>query len=117
MVNTLEGKILGEQLKSLGLLSPEKRRLRGNLIVAYNTSQGGAEGAVLISLRDLLLKRGMAHSCLLASECHASTGSLRYRPEPAAGPVLSLTESMSTTCNRILVGKFSLYRHTTPICF
>lgn len=64
MVEILEGKISGEQLKSLGLFSLEKRRLRGNLIVAYSTSKERTRGgsADLSSLRDLLLSVCMACS-------------------------------------------------------
>ena len=35
----LEGKMYEEQLRSCGLFSPEQRRLRGGLMVAYNFSQ------------------------------------------------------------------------------
>ena len=40
MVQGPEGKMYEQQLKSLGLFSPEKRRLRGGLMVAYSFSQG-----------------------------------------------------------------------------
>ena len=49
MVNILEGKILGEQLKSLGLLSPEKRRLKGVIMVAYSFFMRGLDGQGLNS--------------------------------------------------------------------
>lgn len=45
----LEGKIDKQQLSSLGLFSPEKKRLRGDLMVACSFLMKGAEGQMLIS--------------------------------------------------------------------
>ena len=51
-MKSLKGKTYKEQLRSLGLFSLEKRRLRGGLIAVYNfikgVSRGG--GADLLSL-------------------------------------------------------------------
>jgi len=39
-VKGLEAEMYEKQLRFLGLFSPEKSRLRGNLMVAYSSSQG-----------------------------------------------------------------------------
>ena len=49
MVNGLEGKTYEEQLRSLGLLSPEQSRLRGGLMAACSSLTRGAEGQALSS--------------------------------------------------------------------
>ena len=45
----LEGKMYEEWLKSLGLFSPKKRRLRVGLMVACSSLTRGAEGQALSS--------------------------------------------------------------------
>lgn len=45
MVNSLEGKMCKEQLMSLELFRPDKRRLRGDLVVAYSFFTRGSGGA------------------------------------------------------------------------
>ena len=49
MAEDLEGKAYEEWLKSLGLFSPEKMRLRGDLITTCGFLTRGAEGQALIS--------------------------------------------------------------------
>ena len=47
IVKGLQGKAYMEQLRALGFFSPEKRKLRGDLMAAYSSSHGRG-GAILI---------------------------------------------------------------------
>ena len=47
MVKGLEGKMCEEQLRSLGLFSPEQKRLRGILMATCSFLTRGAEGQAL----------------------------------------------------------------------
>ena len=49
MVKALEGKMFEEQLRCLGLFSPEQSRLRGGLMAACSSLTRGAEGQALSS--------------------------------------------------------------------
>ena len=49
LVKGLEGKLYKQQLKSLGLFSLEKRRLRGDFSAVYSFLTRGGGGQVLIS--------------------------------------------------------------------
>lgn len=49
MVRGLEGKTYEEQLRSLGLFSPEQSRPRGGLMAACSSLTRGAEGQALSS--------------------------------------------------------------------
>lgn len=58
MVKAVKGKTYRECLRSLGLFSLDKRRLRGDLISAYNFLSGGkGEGGV--ALLCLVTSKGM----------------------------------------------------------
>jgi len=48
MRRSLGGKAHDEHLRSLGLFSLEKRKLRGRLVAAYSFLMRGVEGQVLI---------------------------------------------------------------------
>ena len=65
----LEEKMYEEKLRCLGLFSPEQRRLRGGLMVAYSSSQGSRR-AVLpcegLVLRELWVGPG--------TQCFAAAG-------------------------------------------
>ena len=45
MVKALAGKMYEVMLRSLGLLNPEKRRLRGGLMAACSSSEGEERGS------------------------------------------------------------------------
>lgn len=49
MAKGLEGETYEEQLRTLGLFSLEKRRLRNDLVAVYSFLQRGAEVEVLVS--------------------------------------------------------------------
>lgn len=57
MVNSLEGKMCKEQLRSLELFRPEKRRLKGDVVVAYSflmrESRGAGAGLVCLVTSDM----------------------------------------------------------------
>lgn len=52
MVKGLQEKIYEEQLKPLGLFSPEKRRLKRGLMAAYSFLTREAEGQTLVPLTE-----------------------------------------------------------------
>ena len=59
-----EEKMYGEQLRSLGLLSSEQRRLRGDFVVAAAAHREWRGGAELCSLVIATGTEGTAWSCV-----------------------------------------------------